>query len=216
MNGNSDKIWASPCFEQSLTRILNSRQKTVLPRLDFTVAAVLFPIYYKDGAPTVLLTRRSNHVEHHKGEISFPGGKMDDTDPDLLSCALRETAEEVGIRPEDVRILGELDDFYTVATSYLVVPFVGVLPYPYEFKPSAREIDEVLSVPLEIFFDPSRRSEETWHYRDMDIEVVFYKWQGHNIWGATARILKHFTELIEDGRSEFSVCASEGASDGTR
>ncbi|MFZ5865856.1 MAG: NUDIX hydrolase, partial [Thermodesulfobacteriota bacterium] len=138
------------------------------------------------------------------------------TDPDLLSCALRETAEEVGIRPEDVRILGELDDFYTVATSYLVVPFVGVLPYPYEFKPSAREIDEVLGVPLEIFFDPSRRSEETWHYQDTDIEVVFYKWQGHNIWGATARILKHFTELIEDGRSEFSVCASEGASNGTR
>ncbi|MBM4326149.1 MAG: CoA pyrophosphatase [Deltaproteobacteria bacterium] len=214
MKGNDDKIWTSSCFEQSLTRILNSRKKTVLPRLNFTVAAVLFPIYYKDGAPTVLLTRRSDLVEHHKGEISFPGGKMDDTDPDLLSCALRETAEEVGIRPEDVRILGELDDFYTVATSYLVAPFVGTLPYPYEFKPSAREIDEVLGVPLEVFFDPSRRSEETWRFQGRDIEVVVYKWQGHNIWGATARILKHFTELIEHGRPEFSVCASEGASDG--
>jgi 8-oxo-dGTP pyrophosphatase MutT (NUDIX family) len=195
-------------LEKIIKRVLRSRTKLVLPVDDLTVAAVLVPLFLKNGNPHVLLTKRSDLVEHHKGEISFPGGKLDAGDPDLLHCALRETAEEVGIKPEDVRIIGELDDFYTVATQYLVVPFVGIIPYPYEFRPSEREIAGLLSVPLEVFFDPDRMTEATWMLKGQPINVISYRWQGHNIWGATARIMKHFTEVLAD-LPEFAPNKSE-------
>jgi 8-oxo-dGTP pyrophosphatase MutT (NUDIX family) len=187
-----------PALEEIIRGVLESRTKRVLPVDEMTVAAVLVPLFFKNGDPHVLLTKRSDLVEHHKGEISFPGGKLDPGDPDLLHCALRETAEEVGISPDDVRIIGELDDFYTVATHFLVVPFVGMIPYPYEFRPSEREIASLLGVPLEVFFDPDRMTEAVWVLKGQPVNVISYRWQGHNIWGATARIMKHFTEVLAD------------------
>lgn len=199
------------CFEQELTDILKKRPKKTLPRDGKVVAAVLIPLFGKNGAVHVLLTKRSDAVEHHRGEISFPGGKLDDTDPDLLHCALRETSEEVGIDPSDVRILGELDDFYTVATHFLVVPFVGMIPYPYAFSTSSREIDEVIGVPLDVFFDRERRTEDTWILEGAPFQVIFYKWREYTIWGATARILSHFTDLLMEGGTMPAVCGSCGA-----
>jgi 8-oxo-dGTP pyrophosphatase MutT (NUDIX family) len=187
-----------PALEEIIRGVLESRTKRVLPVDEMTVAAVLVPLFLKNGDPHVLLTKRSDLVEHHKGEISFPGGKLDPGDPDLLHCALRETAEEVGISPDDVRIIGELDDFYTVATHFLVVPFVGMIPYPYEFRPSEREIASLLGVPLEVFFDPDRMTEAVWVLKGQPVNVISYRWQGHDIWGATARIMKHFTEVLAD------------------
>ncbi len=189
--------------------MLGSRRKKELSPEGMITAAVLVPLFTKDGQRHVLLTKRSDHVEHHKGEISFPGGKLDLADPNVLACALRETAEEVGVDPQDVQVVGELDDFYTVATRFLVVPFVGVIPYPYQFRPSAWEIAGLLAVPLEVFFDPARRTEDTWIVKGEPVEVISYRWQGHNIWGATARILKHFTELVEDWQ------ANPGSGDGS-
>ena len=139
-NYDEKPLWDLPCFEEKLARILNSRQKRILASNGTVTAAVLVPLFAKDGRRHVLLTKRSELVEHHRGEISFPGGKLDPTDPNLLCCALRETAEEIGLAPEHVRIIGELDDSYTVATNFRVVPFVGAIPHPYEFVPSIREI----------------------------------------------------------------------------
>lgn len=186
-----------PDFETGLVNALAQRPRRGLPSDGLISAAVLVPVFEKDRVPHILLTKRSDQVEHHRGEISFPGGKLDPTDLNEEYCALRETSEEVGIRTEDVRILGQLDDFYTVATKYHVSPFVGIIPYPYEFRTSQREIAGLLAVPLEVFFDPTRRSEDIWIMRGEPIEVVSYKWNGHNIWGATARILKHMVELID-------------------
>jgi len=198
MNEKTQSHCDDHSFEKLMRGVLESRTKQVLPVDGMTVAAVLVPLFLKNGNPHVLLTKRSDFVEHHKGEISFPGGKLDPGDPDLLHCALREAAEEVGIRPDDVRVIGELDDFYTVATQFLVAPFVGIIPYPYEFRPSEREIAGLLGVPLEIFFDPDRMTEATWMLKGHPINVISYRWQGHNIWGATARIMKHFTEVLAD------------------
>lgn len=208
MNDHEDS-WNLDCLEDELTRILPSRSKVILSGEGLVTAAVLVPLFAKEGETHVLLTKRSDLVEHHKGEISFPGGKLDPTDRDLCACALRETEEEVGIEPNDVRIVGELDDFYTVATNFLVVPFVGVIPYPYTFRLSCREISSLLAVPLKIFFDPERRTEEIWTIRGQSVEVVSYRWKGHNIWGATARILKHFTEVLADGRNAHELCLGE-------
>ncbi len=185
-----------PAFEARLIDVLSERDKTSLSSEGLISAAVLVPVFEKEGEPHILLTKRSDQVEHHRGEISFPGGKVDPTDRDEQHCALRETSEEVGIKVEDVRVLGRLDDFYTVATRFHVAPFVGVIPYPYDFRTSQREIASLLAVPLEVFFDPSRRSEDVWIVKGEPIEVVSYRWRGHNIWGATARILKHMVEIL--------------------
>lgn len=198
--------WNLECLERELARKLGSRSKNVLPVDGLIAAAVLVPLFAKDGEPHVLLTKRSELVEHHKGEISFPGGKLDPEDPDLRFCALRETEEEVGIDPRDVRIVGELDDFYTVATNYHVVPFVGVIPYPYEFRPSSREIAGLLGVPLKIFFEPKRRTEKNCFIGGRNVEILSYSWRGHNIWGATARIFKHITDVIAEGRELSELC----------
>ena len=197
MSDATNLISDLPRLESTLVDIFNGRSKQVLSRNGMVTAAVLIALFDKDGRPHVLLTKRSNKVEHHKGEISFPGGKLDDTDPDLLSCALRETFEELGVDPSDVRVLGEMDDFYTVATNYLVVPFVGVIPFPYHFTPSWREIDEVLCVPMDVFFDPDAMSAQTWMVHGAPLEVIFYQWEGRTIWGATARMLQGFAELVK-------------------
>ncbi|MGC8603366.1 MAG: NUDIX hydrolase, partial [Desulfomonilaceae bacterium] len=118
-------------FEERLLAARKRQSKKKLPVTGLINAAVLVPIFRKDANLHLLLTQRSEMVEHHKGEISFPGGKLDVSDPDLRSCALRETLEEIGILPQDVKIIAELDDFYTVATNFHVVPFVGFIPYPY-------------------------------------------------------------------------------------
>lgn len=208
MDSNKQELWKLPCFERELERILNTRTKRTLPPDGMTIASVLVPLFKNNGMPHVLLTQRTNFVEHHKGEISFPGGKFDPTDVDFKSCALRETAEEIGVDPSHVKIVGELDDFYTVATGFLVVPFVGTIPYPYDFRPNAREIAGLLGVPLSIFFDPTARSEYTMVFRDQAVEVISYEWQGYNIWGATARILKHLTELINEWQFDPLDCGS--------
>jgi 8-oxo-dGTP pyrophosphatase MutT (NUDIX family) len=206
-NNSETMAWNPKCFESELGRLLAGREKRLLPTEGKVTAAVLVPLFKKDGHPHVLLTKRSDEVEHHKGEISFPGGKLDSTDPDLLSCALRETSEEVGIEPDHVRVIGELDDFYTVATHYHVVPFVGMIPYPYDFSPSAREIAGLIGPPLEIFFDPELRSEEVWIWQGQPVNVVSYHWEGHTIWGATARILTHLVELIEAWELDEHSCS---------
>jgi 8-oxo-dGTP pyrophosphatase MutT (NUDIX family) len=184
-------------FEQRLLEARHRSPKKDLPSTGLITAAVLVPIFEKNGGLYVLLTKRSEMVEHHRGEISFPGGKVDLTDPDLKHCALRETSEEVGISPDEVRLIAELDDFYTVATRFHVVPFVGVVPYPYEYRVSVREIASLVTPPLEVFFDPSRRREDVWMLRGEPVTVVSYLWDGHHIWGATARIMQHLVELVE-------------------
>ena len=184
-------------FEEKLLEARHLSPKKDLPSNGLITAAVLVPIFEKDGSLHVLLTKRSDMVEHHRGEISFPGGKVDLTDPDLKHCALRETSEEVGISPDEVRLIAELDDFYTVATRFHVVPFVGVVPYPYEYRVSIREIAGLVTPPLDIFFDPSMRREDVWMIRGEPVTVISYLWNEHNIWGATARIMKHLVELVE-------------------
>lgn len=198
MEYRENLLWTATDFEDRVGRLLGRRTKRSLPRDDSVVAAVLMPLFMMDGQAHVLLTKRSQEVEHHRGEISFPGGKLDETDPDLLSCALRETHEEVGIHPSAVSVIGELDEFHTVATNFLVAPFVGMIPYPYEIRTSQREIDEVLSVPLEIFSDPSRKTTEMWNFRGAPVEITAYRWREYVIWGATARIMRHFIELLSD------------------
>jgi 8-oxo-dGTP pyrophosphatase MutT (NUDIX family) len=158
-------------------------------------AAVLLPLFIKDGSCHILFTKRTDKVRYHKGEISFPGGNYDATDKDLLATALREAHEEIGLKPQDVYLLGALDEMMTM-TDFIVSPFVGFIPYPYTFIPSHEEIDEIIILPLTGFLKEGVLSEEYRTYNERTEKVSVYQCGGHVIWGATAKILRQFLEII--------------------
>jgi len=181
-----------------VSRLAGRRVRQTMADPSLTPAAVLLLLYPKDGDYCVLLNKRSDLVEHHKGEISFPGGARDPEDKDLLDTALRETEEEMGIRRADVTILGELDEVAT-RSRFRVRVFVGTIPYPYSFQPSAVEIDEVLEVPLTSLRNASNLRVETRWEQSGPVTNYAYAYHGHLVFGATARILQQFLELLEGG-----------------
>lgn len=181
-------------LKQKIRSALTGRTKSAVSETEFTPAAVLIPIFEKDREPYLLLTLRTEMVASHKGQISFPGGTREEGDRDLLTTALRETHEEVGIKPQDIEVLGELDDLLAV-TNFVVTPFVGVFPYPYNFRVSSEEIAELIEIPLSFFVDPDNRRTEEWLHRGRYHTVYFYDYGKHTVWGVTARILKGFVDL---------------------
>jgi 8-oxo-dGTP pyrophosphatase MutT (NUDIX family) len=168
-------------------------QDTAIP------AGVLLLLYEKADELYIVLTRRTEDVEHHKGETSFPGGAFDLDDGDLLTTALRETEEEIGVRPEDVEVLGQLDDIVTI-TGFLVRPFVGVLgTSSYPFVVSAREVAELVEVPLGHLMDERNLEQGARMFGDRWWPVLSYRYGDHRIWGATARIFKGFFDHLKEG-----------------
>jgi 8-oxo-dGTP pyrophosphatase MutT (NUDIX family) len=160
-------------------------------------AAVLLPLFKNATDYHLVFTKRTETVRHHKGQVSFPGGSFEPADGDLLTTALRESYEEVGIRPEHVSILGRLDDLATFSTSFTISPFVGLIPYPYPFRPDPIEVAIVFDASLSILADPTvgRRYIRA---RDDGATIEDYEFHvdGHVIWGATARIIHHFLEVM--------------------
>lgn len=165
---------------------------------DLTPAAVMVLLYPKDGDYCVLLNKRSQDVEHHKGEISFPGGATDPEDRDSLDTALRETEEEMGIHRDDINVLGEMDEVAT-RSRFRVNVFAGVISPPYDFRPSADEIAEIVEFPVSALKDPASVRVET-HWQDGASSTVYsYAYDKHLVFGATARILQQFLQLLENG-----------------
>ena len=160
-------------------------------------AAVLLLLHESDGAEHILLQVRTTTVAHHRGEISFPGGRRDRRDVTLLDTALRETHEEIGVPPEMVEVFGTLDDTETRASNYRVRPYVGaVAPGFNSFLHAEREVSDLLQVPLAHLLDPANR---VWKVVQQDEEIVptpAYQFGEHVIWGATARVLAQFLGLI--------------------
>lgn len=175
----------------ALARALSARTPRTLPTEGKRTAAVLLALVPRDEAWHVLLTRRTETVEHHKGQISFPGGMIDPGDADPVAAALRETDEEVGIPSSQVRVLGRLDDFYTVATPFHVTPIVGTIEGPFAPRPNPHETAEVILAPLRELLDPFRWRQENWK----GVLVSFYDVAGVTVWGATARILDQFLAI---------------------
>jgi len=142
----------------------------------------------------VLLTRRAPHLPTHKNEISFPGGGRDEGEKPL-DTALREAEEEVGISPKDVDVLGRLDEIITT-TGFCITPFVGVIPYPYEFTVSEDEIAELILIPLDTLADPENyRCENSWIHEGRPYPVSYFDANGHIVWGATAKIFMQFLDI---------------------
>ncbi|MBU6429123.1 MAG: CoA pyrophosphatase [Cyanobacteria bacterium REEB65] len=178
---------------------LERRSKTAIADADLDATAVLVPVFVHDGDLGAIFVRRSHEVSTHKGEYCFPGGHSEPGDASLQHTALRELREEIGVRPEDVTVLGELDDVLTI-NRVRISPFVGHVPYPYPFVLDAREVDLVVPLSLERLIEPGVRSVEPWPARGPEAtagrQLTFYRLEGHVIWGATARILDQFLRAI--------------------
>jgi 8-oxo-dGTP pyrophosphatase MutT (NUDIX family) len=182
-------------FVDQLQLMLSTRKRRVIEHPPFSHAAVLIPLFEKGEDCHLLFTKRSEQVKYHKGEISFPGGVVDDEDSELIQTALREAFEEIGLKENDVQIIGILDDIVTI-TEFIVTPIVGLFPYPYPFKVSKEEIAELIEVPLSFLVNADCFSEKE-IFRGGQKEVVdAYQYGKYVIWGATARILKQFLDLI--------------------
>ena len=184
-----------------LKSVLAHRTKKTVGDPSLTPASVLLLLYPKDGEYCILLNKRSEHVEHHKGEISLPGGARDPEDRDSLETALRETEEEMGIQRGDVTVLGQLDEVAT-RSRFLVQVFAGTIDYPYKFKPSAIEIAEVLEVPNSALRDPANVRVETHLENGTSVTSYAYAYNQHLIYGATAKILQQLLELLEEGQAK--------------
>ncbi len=177
--------------------------KRVVERVDgdgLIPSAVMILLYPKDGEYCILLNKRSEQVEHHKGEISFPGGAKDPEDHNGLETALRETEEEMGIKRGDVTVLGEMDEVAT-RSNFRVQVFTGTIEYPYEFHPSEIEIAEVLEFPVSALIDPANRRTETRWENGQPVTSYSYVHEEHVVFGATARILQSCIKIF-DGRLE--------------
>jgi 8-oxo-dGTP pyrophosphatase MutT (NUDIX family) len=159
-------------------------------------AGVLVLVYPVDAAPHFVLTRRTETVQNHKGQISLPGGAREG-DESLTLTALREAHEELGIITGGLEILGTLTPLYVGVSDYLITPVVAVAPQRPQFHPDPIEVAEVIEAPLGVLLDPNARIEEDWEIRGYTVHVPFFKIGSHKVWGATAMMLAEFAALLE-------------------
>lgn len=143
-----------------------------------------------------MFTKRTHKVKDHKGQISFPGGTYEEADQTLLNTALRECAEETGLKAESIDVLGELDDENTVTSDYTITPFVGLIPWPYQLKLNEDEVAEVIEIPVSALMNQKCRKQVTEILNGKVIDSYEYHYQGNVIWGATARIVKQFLDIF--------------------
>ena len=159
------------------------------------IAAVLIPIIMREE-PTVLLTLRSTDTPSHAGQVSFPGGRVHDDDPDLEFTALRETHEEVGISPDKVEVLGHVGE-HLGGMGYNVTPYLGLVRTQVDFVPCPREVGEIFEVPLSYVLDLKNHGTEEKFYDDVSYHMFNMPYKQYNIWGLTAGILRSFAERVD-------------------
>ncbi len=156
---------------------------------------VLLLLYPIDSRLHLVLTRRTEELSSHKGQISLPGGAREPGES-FEEAALREAHEELNLNPADVQVLGRLSPLYIPPSNYCIRPVVGYTPARPDFQPDPREVAEVLEVPLAELLNPATVREEDWFLRGMTVRVPFFAVQQHKVWGATAMVLAEFVALI--------------------
>lgn len=185
-------------------RLANWRDGIVIPQEQFkpkdwtktAEAAVLMPLFVDEDGWHLLLTRRTDHVETHKGQVSFPGGARDPEDGDLVQTALREAWEEVGLAPQDVQVLGCLPPMALVS-HFVVTPVAGMIPWPYPLKLSRDEVSRVFSIPLDWLADPANRYTLEHDHEGQRWPVLYYQpYDGEVLWGASAYMTSQLLHLI--------------------
>ncbi|MCJ7623812.1 MAG: CoA pyrophosphatase, partial [Anaerolineaceae bacterium] len=146
----------------------------------------------------LLFTRRTETVNNHKGQVSFPGGRVEPCDASLSAAALRETFEEIGVEAEKITILGSLNNIPT-SRGFLITPFVGVLTYPFKLKISSKEVARVFTLPLDWLSEPINWEEREYILPNGERkgEIFYQPYDGETLWGVTARIILNFLHVLD-------------------
>lgn len=173
------------------------RPRTVIAPSDAVPAAVLVPLLPVGETLHVVYTRRAATLPHHRGQVAFPGGTRGAADPDPEATALREAQEEIGLHPDDVRVLGRLDDVETLASRFHITPVVGVASGAGAWRPCPREVDAIFTVSLATLSAPGAEREELWDFDGRRVPIRFFPAAGQVIWGATHRITRNLLDVIE-------------------
>jgi 8-oxo-dGTP pyrophosphatase MutT (NUDIX family) len=182
-------------FREELRQRLSAHAPRAIQKKSLRPAAVMILIMNRDGEAHVLLTKRTEKVGTHKGQMALPGGGYDESDGDFLRTALRETEEEVGVCPSDIDVLGRFDDFISIA-GFHVVSYIGVIPYPYEYTINRDEIEDYVEVPLSMFVNREFGKVQQVEFEGHMYNVYHYYYKNFEIWGMTARILTDFAAKI--------------------
>jgi len=177
-----------------ISTALRSRSPRNIAGNYYKPAAVLMPIQERDDGDYLVLTKRAEHLNRHRGQIAFPGGRIDAGDAGELEAALRESEEEIGLDPSHVKILGRIDQVMA-AYGYVVTPFVGLIPTRYEFRPNPAETAAVFAVPIDALLEPSNVSLAD-HGWSNGATVYHFHYGPWDIWGATANMIVQFLELV--------------------
>lgn len=159
-------------------------------------AAVLLGLIERDSGLHIILTRRTEALRHHAGQISFPGGRIEQTDRDPVAAAIREAQEEIGLLPAHVEALGYLDSFLTI-TGFHVYPVVAKVSANYIAKADPSEVDEIFEVPLEFVLNPENAKLIDIEYRGKNRTIIEFQYHQYRIWGATASMLVNFRKRLE-------------------
>ncbi|NQV99122.1 MAG: CoA pyrophosphatase [Rhodospirillales bacterium] len=165
------------------------------PNGPLTPAAVLVPLILRADGITILFTQRPLTMARHPGQISFPGGHVDDVDISAEATALRETEEEVGLSARHIEPIGRLDT-YVIRTGYSVTPVVGIVHPPFEIKPDAHEVDEVFEVPFSFLMDPTNHERHSRNFEGLKREFYALPYEGRYIWGATAGMIVNLHTIL--------------------
>lgn len=186
-------------YKMAFARRAEELRRNPVPPPDARVACVLNLLHRHEGQwRTVLIQRTENPRDRHSGQVSFPGGRYEERDGDLVNVALRETHEEVGVSPLEVEVLGCLTELYIPVSNFVVYPFVGVLHGPPDFSPQAGEVESVLTPPLTLFVQPeNRKMTDLMLAQGITLKgVPYFDVEGRTVWGATAMILSEFLEVM--------------------
>lgn len=176
-------------------RVVGDLPPGFLPKQPWRPASVLLPLV-THPEPTVLLTKRTEQLHDHAGQVSFPGGGREPRDLDPVATALRETHEEIGLNPEQVEVAGFLRGYLTI-TGFAVTPVVGLVRPGFDLRVDPLEVAEVFEVPLAFLADPRNREVQTRELGGEQVGFYLYRYQGQTIWGATAAMLVNFLDTFE-------------------
>ena len=160
-------------------------------------AAVLVPFVIRPEGLTILLTQRASQLAKHAAQVAFPGGRLEESDPDVASAALREAQEEIGLDPARVRVFGYLPD-HLVISGYRVTPVLSIVEPPFAIEPNPAEVESVFEVPAEYIFDERNHKARLRRIADEDMLLYDIPWQGLSIWGATAGMLLTLVRMVRE------------------
>ncbi len=174
----------------------NKSFKLPFSKNNSTPAAVLILLYLEDNEIHFFLTKRSNELEHHKGQISLPGGTQEENEK-LTHTALRETQEEIGINKTSISIIGSMTPLFVPVTGFMINPFIGYSLNKLEPTPDPLEVEAIFSVNISDLLNEANQTIEQRNIRGYDVEVPYFKLNNYEVWGATSMILSEFRDLIK-------------------